>query len=300
MRAKTKAPLGASLIVLSSAFYASYGIWVTLIGDFLGGYMASAIRAILVLMILVPLAWMGRKFEVIRWRRDWPWFLVMLLTSALVWGPLYYAILHAGVGISLGVNYAALVMGMFFFGWLLAKERFTRDKWISVILGVIGLWLVFSPSVEGVGWLALSGALISGLVGASHSVIWKRLEYGPTQIGIIVWVIVALACFPAAFMLGEALPAAGWHIEWFYLLLFAVASLLANWTFVAGIKLVEAGAAGVLGLLEVVFAIGFGVIFFSERPGAIVLTGIAAIIVAAAIPYLKDYNAKKGTLEEEK
>ena len=51
-----KAPLGASFIILSSVFYASYGIWVKLMGNFFGGYMASALRSVLVLLFLVPLA----------------------------------------------------------------------------------------------------------------------------------------------------------------------------------------------------------------------------------------------------
>jgi drug/metabolite transporter (DMT)-like permease len=76
-----------------------------------------------------------------------------------------------------------------------------------------------------------------------------------------------------------------------------VASLVASWTFIRGLKLIEAGAAGILGLLEVVFGVVFGVIFFHERPGVVVLIGILSIVAAAAIPYLQHYNVQKGTIE---
>jgi drug/metabolite transporter (DMT)-like permease len=45
-----------------------------------------------------------------------------------------------------------------------------------------------------------------------------------------------------------------------------------------------------------VFGVLFGVVFFHETQGPVVLLGMMVIISAAAIPYIKDYNAKKGTL----
>jgi drug/metabolite transporter (DMT)-like permease len=63
------------------------------------------------------------------------------------------------------------------------------------------------------------------------------------------------------------------------------------------VKLIDAGAAGILGLLEIVFGILFGAVLFGERPGPIVLIGAAVIIAAAAVPYIRDYNTQKGTLE---
>lgn len=65
---------------------------------------------------------------------------------------------------------------------------------------------------------------------------------------------------------------------------------------VKGIKLIEAGAAGVLGLLEIVFGLLFGVVFFRERPSAVALLGALVITAAAAIPYVSHYNFKKGTI----
>jgi drug/metabolite transporter (DMT)-like permease len=148
-----KAPLGASLIVLSSFFYASYGIWTKLIGNFVGGYMASAIRSVLVLVMLAPLALVYRKFEPLQWRRNGKYIIGMVIASLFTWGPLFFAILHAGVGIALTISYAGIIIGMFVFGWMFLGEKFTKDKVISTVLSFLGLWLVFSPSVDTlVGW----------------------------------------------------------------------------------------------------------------------------------------------------
>jgi len=144
---KSKAPLGASLIVLSSLFYASYGIWTKLMGNFFGGYSASALRSVVVLIFLLPIAIVYHKLQPLNLKSNWTYIVGITIASLFVWGPLYYAILHAGIGISLTINYASIVIGLFFFGWLLLRERFTRDKLISAVLGFIGLGLVFSLCV---------------------------------------------------------------------------------------------------------------------------------------------------------
>lgn len=294
---KLAAPLGASLVVLSSLFYASYGIWTMLMGTFFGGNTASVLRSILVLLMLLPLAIAYRQLRRIEWRHNWRYLVGLVLSAALIWGPLYYAILNAGVGISLAINYACIVIGMFFFGWLLVGERFTKDKGLAAGLGLVGLALVFAPSVSGLGWLALGGAAISGLSGAVHYVIAKKLPYNATQSTLCIWAASTIAGIPMAFLFRESFPAIGWHAEWLYLVIFAVASILASWTLIRGIKLIDAGAAGILGLLEIVFGVLFGVLFFHERPGLVVLLGVMVIIAAAAIPYIKDYNVRRGTLK---
>ena len=267
-------------------------------GNFFGGYTASALRSVLVLLILVPIALFYRQLGKIDWRQNWRYFAGMVVASAFVWGPLYFAILEAGVGISLAITYAGIVSGMFIFGWLFAGERLTRDKWISIALGLVGLWLVFSPTIaSGFGWLALVAALVSGLSSAANSVIAKKMPLNATQATVFLWFASVIANIPMAFVLREDMPSVGWHMEWVYLVIFAVASIIASWAFIKGVKLIEAGAAGVIGLLEIVFGVLFGVVFFSEQPGLMVLSGVAVIIVAAAIPYIKDYNARRGTLE---
>lgn len=265
-------------------------------GTFFGGNTASTLRGILVLLMLTPFAVVYRQLQPLQWRKNKRYLMGLVLSAALVWGPLYYAILNAGVGVSLAINYAAIVVGMFLFGRLLAGESFTKDKAISAGLGLGGMALVFAPNVSGPGWLPLVAAVVSGLSGAAHYVIAKKIPYNATQSTLCIWTASVIAGVPMAFLFRESLPTIGLHIEWLYLVIFAVASVLASWTLVRGMKLIDAGAAGILGLLEIVFGVLFGAAFFGERPGLIVLLGVSVIITAAAIPYLKDYRTKRGAL----
>ncbi|HEV2402768.1 MAG TPA: DMT family transporter [Candidatus Saccharimonadales bacterium] len=298
IKRRLNAPLGASIIVLSSLFYASYGIWTTLMGNFFGGYTASALRSILVLVIMVPVAIARHQLGPINWRRHWPYVAGLLFSSCFTWGPFYYAVLHAGIGIALTINYAGIVIGMFFFGWLFARERFSKDKWLATLLGLIGLYLIFTPSIADLGWLALVGAAVSGLSIASNSVIVKHLPYNATQSTVFLWATSVVANIFMASVFREQHPAVGWYAQWLYLVFFAIASVAASWLFITGLKLVEAGVAGILGLLEIVFGVLFGILFFSEHVGSVVDVGIITIIAAAAIPYIRDYNAQRGTLDK--
>ncbi len=289
---KSKAPVGASLVILSSIFYASYGVWTKLMGDFFDGYTAAMWRSLIVIIILAPIAIYSRQIEPIILKQNWRYILGMFIASLFTWGPLYYAILHAGIGISLAIAYASIVLGAFFFGWLFANERFTKDKAISAVLGILGLGLIFSPSVSSLGLVALLGALVGGLASSANMVFSKQIRYNATQSTLVLWTASVFANIIMAILFSEYYPPIGLQIQWLYLLFFAVASVVASWALVKGLKLIDAGAAGVLGLLEIVFGVLFGIIFFRESPDKLALLGMAIIIVAAAIPYIKEYRAK--------
>lgn len=298
MAKRTGAPLGASLVVLSSIFYASYGVWTKLMGTFFGAFTQVTLRSFITVAILFAIALWRKKLGRIYWRRDAKWLICSFVSAIFVGAPLYYAILHAGIGISLVVVYLAMVLGMFFFGWLFDKEKVTRDKWLSTALGIVGLVLVFAPSTRGAAWFPLVAALVSGLGTAFNLATSKKMPYNSSQTAVIVWTLGLLANLPFIFIFQEVAPAPSWDIEWLYLGIFGVISVAASWSAIHGVKLIEAGAAGILGLLEIVFGLLFGILLFSERPGVLALVGVLAITAAAAIPYLKDYNAKRGTLEE--
>jgi drug/metabolite transporter (DMT)-like permease len=281
---KHKAPLGAGLVILSSFFYASYGIWTKLLGNYFDGFTVTVFRSILVVLMLLPVALLRHKLEPLKLKTNWRYIVGMIVVSVFTWGTLYYAILKAGVGISLTVAYASIVIGQLFFGWLIAHERFTKQKAVSALLGIVGLLLIFSPSMHTVGLMALAAAAVSGLSAAINTVFAKQIAYNATQSTIVLWATGIIANAGMVVLLHNPYPAFAWDVHWLYVVIFSVASVIASWSLVSGVKLIDAGTAGVLGLMEIVFGVLFGVVFFHERPGAGVITGAAVIIAAAAVP----------------
>jgi len=282
-------------VVGSSLIYASYGVWIVLMGDSFGNFVQAVLRSSLVVIFLLPIALWRKELSKIHWQRD-AWLLFgQVISSLLIAAPLYYAVLKVGVGLGMGITYAGIVLGAFLFGWLFNKERYTKDKWLSTLLGIVGLWLVFTPNLKVLGFVAMGAALLSGLASGLNMVVNKKLKYSPSQTAIMTWVATAIVNIPFAFLLNEKVPALS--TSWIYLVLFALASLAASWALITGLKLIEAGAAGILGLLEIVFGIVYGMVFFKENPSTLSIFGMAAIMMAAAIPYIQHYNSRKGTID---
>lgn len=288
-------PIGASLVVLSSLFYASYGAWTVLLGDSLDGYSVTVLRGLMLFPILLLIAYFRKSLSRINWRRDWKWCAIITISSLFQWGPLYYATLQIGVSLAIGIGYMALVLGAFLFGLLFANERFTREKVVATLFGITGIAMVFGFSFEQFGSvLGYLAALVAGLASGCIMVMFKKLPYSADQVSAMVWVAGLAANIPMMFLVGGgAVAVLSLGIEWIWVALFALASLLATWTVVRGVQLIDAGTAGILGLLEIVFGILIGVIFFNEHLSAPTLAGMALIIVAAAVPYFQHYRNNK-------
>ncbi len=296
-RPRSAKAIGASLVVLSSLFYGSYGVWMALMGSAFGLYTQAIFRSLLVVLIVLPIALIRRQWQPIRWRRDAWWFAISFVTSIGIAGPSYYATQQIGVGLMSAVLYAGIVLAMFFFGWLLSRERYTLQKFVATALSIVGLWLVFSPNVKHLGLLGLVAALVAGLASGLNVVVSQKLPYGTLQTMSIAWFGGVVASLGMALLLGEFHKPLVWDVHWLYLALFAATSVLASSTVIKGVKLIDAGSAGILGLLEIIFGVLFGVVFFGERPGALALAGMAAITTAAAIPYLHHFKLKDEPFE---
>jgi len=73
-------------------------------------------------------------------------------------------------------------------------------------------------------------------------------------------------------------------------------SLFGFWLIIAGLKHLEASTGGLLGLLEIVFSILFGIVIFGESLTGRLIVGGALIIIAAALPHLKEVYDKRKVL----
>ncbi len=282
----SKVSLGAALVIVSSLFYASYGIWTKLLGDSLGGYIASGIRSVLVVAILfLPALFMGR-LQPLDWRKNKKVIGGMFVASGFVWGPFYWAVLKAGVATTLTINYASIVIAMMLLGAVWFGEKLTLKKLVSLVLGLGGLGLVFTPAFNGVAILPFLAAALSGVCASIVMLLTKRLPYNPTQSTLVVWSVSALANLPLAFLFQEPLPSFDNGAQWGYLVMFAVASIAASWMFITALRFMDAGTASILGLFEIVFAVLFGIVLFHEKVGLVVMIGVALIMLAATIPYV--------------
>jgi drug/metabolite transporter (DMT)-like permease len=79
---------------------------------------------------------------------------------------------------------------------------------------------------------------------------------------------------------------------WLWQFGYVVASLFAFWFIIAGLKSVEASIGGLIGLLEIVFSVSFGIIIFGENLTQRVVLGVLLILSAASLPHIYDLMRK--------
>jgi drug/metabolite transporter (DMT)-like permease len=279
--------LGSMYIAISALVYASYGVWSKLMAGYFEEFNQAWIRAIVLLMILVPFGVMTNKFKKIE-KQDIKWFVIISLAGGLNQAPYFFGFQYLNVGSAALLFYTMLVVGTFVIGKLFFQEKITLEKQASLIIGVIGMLILYSFSLTSAQIMPAVLTSIAGLLGATVVVFSKKISsnYSETQILSSIFVAMLLVNFLIGLLLGESLPALALNTPWMAQLGYSLAMLVANAFVIAGYKYVQASVGGLIGLLEVIFAAVFGVILFSEVFTASTLVGGGLILFAAMVPYL--------------
>lgn len=167
--------------------------------------------------------------------------------------------------------------------WPLLAERVTRHRWIAIIAGFAGVFIVVRPGAVSFEWALLipvAGAFVTAL----RDIVTRRLSRTETSISILFWssvVVTAVAATTAPF---------GWQqlngtaAAWFMAagLLSAAAHLL----MIESLRLAEAAVVAPVRYTSLIWATLFGFMFWGELPDAWVVLG-AIVIVASGVYMLR-------------
>lgn len=294
MLTDTKQLKGSLLIFISSILFGSYGIWSILAGKDFGVFFQGYVRAVMVLLFLVPLCIYFKSWVKIE-KKDYKPFALFSLFVVFTQAPLYYAFQHSGVGIASLVFFATYLITQYVFGGLFLGEKIGKVKAISFVLATIGLLFVFNTSVGIFSLFALVMASVNGVASGAEIASTKliRKEFGVIQTSIIGWLAIVVTHLPLSLLLGEKQMMPTFSIEWVAMLCFAISGMLAFMFVVYGYKTVEASIGGLIGLLEIVFAIIFGALVFGEHITLSIIIGSIIILCSAMLPYITEQLNKK-------
>ena len=267
--------------------FGSYGVWSKLIGSDFGVFFQGWSRAFLIALLLFPFLLFTRQIVRIK-REDWGWMLVFLIFTSLTQAPIFYAFTHMDIGSATLLFFVSFLLTMYAVGIFFLGERLNTVKAVSFLLALSGLYLVFSFSLAVFALLAALMAVLNGIASGGEVSFSKKLtgQYSALYLSWMGWVAVAVSNAFVSFWLGEAQLIPSFDIVWFYWAAYAVASIIGFWAVLEGLKYVEAGIGGLLGLLEVVFSIAFGILIFSEGLSTKIVIGACLILLAAALPHL--------------
>ncbi|MDA1079837.1 MAG: DMT family transporter [bacterium] len=281
------------LIIASAVFFGTYGIWAKMMAGTFGAFNQAWIRAVLILLILVPVGLYLKRFKKIA-RIDWKWFAVVSLAGSFNQAPYFYGFEHLTVGTTTLLFYLSLTVGTFVIGKLFFNEYITKSKLGALALAAIGLFVIYQFTLADNQMLAAGSTLLSGFLSAIYMVFSKKISntYSEIQILSVLFISMFLVNLPISFLRGEVLPNISIGSAWLGQFGYICAMLLANGLVISGFKKIEPSIGGLLGLFEIVFAAIFGVLLFGEVVTRSLLLGGSCILIAAGLPDIM-YIAKK-------
>ena len=284
---------GIIFILLSSFLFASYGVWSRLMGNYFGNFFQGWTRGIIICLILIPILLWKKEIIPIK-RRDWKWMAVFLIFTSLTQAPIYYAFNHMDIGTASVLFFVTVLLTMYMFGLVFLKEKITTAKIIAFVMAVIGLFITYSFSLVVFSFLAASLAVLNGIASGGEVASTKKLSqtYSPLYLTFLSWLIIIVTNAPISILLGETQRLPEFNLPWLFQLCYVFANFFAFWFVVEGLKHVESSIGGLLGLLEVVFSILFGIIIFQETLTLKIIIGAMLVLTAAALPHLVEFRKR--------
>ena len=285
---------GTALIIASTLMFGSYGVWSRLIGQGMGNFFQGWTRALIILLLLLPIALIRKQIIKIE-KKDRKWLVVFLIFTSLTQAPLFYAFNHMDIGTASLLFFVSMFLTMNIIGVTLLGEKVTRIKIFSSILAITGMCLIFSFSISSFTFLAAAMAVVNGIASGGEIAFSKKLtgNYSPLYVVILSWAIILVTNFMISVGLGEAQILPSLSGVWMWQLLYSMASLLGFWLVIAGFKSIDASIGALIGLLEIVFGILFGLVIFNEVLTPTVAAGGLLIIAAAAFLNIKELLGTK-------
>jgi drug/metabolite transporter (DMT)-like permease len=233
----------------------------------------------------------GGKFHLLIFRG-------MMGTTALY--TLLYCILHLPLGTAMTYNLtSALFIALFSF--LLFREYHGRIVLLAVVLGFLGMLLIYKPAIH-FPWYYHAAGLLSGITSALAYLTVNRLA-GYYDARVIVLAFIGTGVLiPTVFMLIHyiaQLPAddvffISWRwpsgIEWFYVLWLGLAALFGQYFVTKAYGADKAGIVSAIGYANIVFSVFIGMALGDAFPDWMSLSGILCIILSGIIISLVKKN----------
>ncbi len=242
--------------------------------------------------ILLAFFFLIRDRSVFRVRGGDAWKLAVLgiVGVAITNYTYYFTIIESTVATAILVQYTAPAWVVLYSGYIAKTETVDRVMLLSLVLALIGCDLAVTGgswhNVTLKGWAAVTGPL-SAFTYAYQVVGTKQLLKRYSVWTLLVYMFGFSALFWALINPPTQFVAKSYSVDdWTILWLFAVVSILIpQIAFASGLKLLKASTAGIIGILEPVFAIVIAFFSLGEMLGAVQLLG--ALLVVSAVGLLQ-------------
>ena len=216
-----------------------------------------------------------------------------LLTNTLTYAGLYWGTAHVSTGLAAIVNNALMPLGLFAFGLALGEERYSRRRLAGIVLGALGLALLFArrsgASVDAAGIAAVAAGTLAYCLGSVSSRPLLR-QASPMTAGGAQMLVGGLALLPLAALeggvdaalAGLSTPTALAGLAW----MVVAGAVVGATIYLRLIRDWGPTRAGMYAFVSPLIATVLGVVVLDERLGPLEAGGGALMLAAAALVLL--------------
>ncbi|MFC1780260.1 DMT family transporter [Patescibacteria group bacterium] len=280
---------GYIYVIISSIFFASYGIWSKLMSDSFDDFTQAWLRGLIVVLILLPIGLFTKKLKSI-YKPDLKWFLVFSIPGSLVFPFYFIGFRYLEIGTATLLFYSSLTITSYILGVIFFKEKMNILKMISLALGLMGLLVICKVTFDLGNIIPAIITILAGICGSIEVVFSKKVsvKYSSLQLTTFLYSIDIIINFTINLFVSKSIFTLTTDtIAWFSLIMYSISGLFAFLFVSLGYKRLEPSVAGIIGLLEIPFGIIFGIALFSEVLELSTIIGGVLIILASALPSLK-------------
>lgn len=245
---------------------------------------AIGLIVLIIGFIIKPPVNKGGKFHLLIFRG-------MMGTIALY--TLLYCILHLPLGTAMTYNLTSVIF-IAVFSFLIFKEYHGRFVLLAVLLGFLGMLLIYKPAMH-FPWFYHAAGLLSGITSAFAYLTVNRLAgYYDSRIIVLAFIGTGVLV-PTIFMLIRYIfnmPVddvffINWQwpvgIQWFYVLWLGLAALFGQYFVTKAYGADKAGIVSAIGYANIVFSVFIGMALGDAFPDWMSSIGIVCIILSGVI-----------------
>jgi len=284
---------GITSILLAATIYGFLGVLSRLIGFDLPVFFQQVVRYLFSLIILLSIIWHIGSWKQIR-KKDWKWILLRGVSGLISFLGIYVAFLYTDFSTVYFVSYASATFGGYLLGKLLFQEKLTLIRVFSLVLALVGLYLVYPTNLDNNESLFVMILLIAGFATAGWVVISRKVaeNYSTLQTVILDYAIGFIALLGLSLATQEKWVAPSFNSVWYYLGLLLIVQLVTNFLVVYGFQRVQAHIGSLILLFDIIVGITLGAVFFKEYPSVVAILGGGLIMAAIIVPHVLEFRKR--------
>jgi drug/metabolite transporter (DMT)-like permease len=277
---------GTIELVVAAFCYSLLGPFFRIINEGFGPFAQNFVRGIFVVVLCFFITYLKGDLKKIA-NKDYKYFLITAVSTFGTITTYFIASNHLALGTAIFLFYSAVVVVNYLLGYLLFKEKITNIKVISLVLAILGLYFVLDIEQFSLVYSLL--AVISGVFFALYNSFGKKLrnDYSSAFINMVDYIFLFLSTGILTVLLKDRISFDVVSQPWIMNFLLAFIVVIAIIFVIDGFRHIEAQKGSLILLLEVMFVVLIGVLFYDEQLDWQIIIGGIFVIISMILPIVE-------------